>query len=370
MTRCHHHWQRCSILTSGLIAMTLASLAWLSTGAGEANAAGMAQSGAGPSQNGSPCLVDLQQRARPGLMLLGETTELEIRARATCPKDLPLHLVLVVDGSGSMVGQPNQETKDALRDFVQALDLPQHPMREVGVVEFNSSARTLCRLSKNLGQVVSCIGRIGASGGTNIDGGVLEGLEVLLHGRSPASGPAMQEVMVVLTDGQNNAGCPSLLDAARTVEGQGVLLITICIGANCDAACMMQAASSQDHFFEEPSSLGLPSVFDRIDTILTGIALRQFTVATFLPENMEYVPNSAKPPASHWPDHRILEWQGSLLSASGISLSFHVRPLEVGGHPVARSTVIEFQDAMGGSGTLETDPPWVHVFYPAVQPRP
>jgi hypothetical protein len=96
-----------------------------------------------PNQ-GSPstCIVTDTMTVNPDVLLLGEEITVTLGVQASCP-DTPgrLDIVLVLDGSGSMQRQPTQQMKQAAAKFVRDLDLPGHPERRVGVVEFNQVAR-------------------------------------------------------------------------------------------------------------------------------------------------------------------------------------------------------------------------------------
>jgi len=106
---------------------------------------------------------------------------------------------------------------------------------------------------------------VGANGGTRIDMGILEGMKVLRQGRGGEKD--ITEVMVVLSDGGNNAGCEPVLQAARQARAQGVLMISICVGSGCDAQCMRQVASSPRYYFEAESASALRTVFQQIRDI-------------------------------------------------------------------------------------------------------
>ncbi len=122
--------------------------------------------------------------AYPNVLLLGEETNITLTVRALCaPEAFPLHIVLVLDASGSMAGQKNQELKAAVKQMVRELDLDERPLIQMGIVQFNSTAKALCQLTNDAGRLSSCANKVGANGGTAIDLGIREGLKVLTRGR-------------------------------------------------------------------------------------------------------------------------------------------------------------------------------------------
>lgn len=366
--------QRCMI-TRSFTVPCLALAILMSSGIGifglapsEARADGLALR---VNQVQSSCTLDVEQQAWPPVILSGETTELRIRVEPNCAQaETPRHFVLVVDGSDAMAGQPAVQRNIALRHFVQRLDLSNHPQRRVGVVWFEDSARTICRLTNDEGQLISCIGRIGAEGGHRIDRGIQEGLKVLRQGRNLAQGQVIQESMIVLSIGANDEGCDPVLQSARSAKSQGILLVSICIGPDCDAACFRQAATSPRYFFQTQTAGGLIQVVERIGDELLGFALRQLVVLTNLAENMDYVPNSSDPQADASPDLRSFEWQQNFVPAEGMTFTLQVRPGSNGGQPVTVSTELEFRDVWNRAGSADAQPAWVHVFGPVVRPTP
>ncbi len=79
-----------------------------------------------PQQRGeeSTCVPESNKVAYPNVLLLGEETNITLTVRALCaPEAFPLHIVLVLDASGSMAGQKNAELKAAVKQMVRQLDL-------------------------------------------------------------------------------------------------------------------------------------------------------------------------------------------------------------------------------------------------------
>lgn len=326
-----------------------------------------------PTPLPSACIGDATKHAFPHTVLLGETLSITLTFRATCPQtDLPLHIVLVLDASGSMAGDPSRQMKDAAKMLIDRLDLRNNPGTKVGVVQFNAAATTLCELTNTASQAKSCVSRVAAEGGTCIDCGIREGLRVLLSGRREAGIAAdLAETMVVFADGANNAGCESVLSAARQAKAQGIIMISVCMGAGCDAQCMRQAASSARYFYEIGDAAGLIAVFENIRRTLGAAMLRRLTIVDSLPPNMDLVPDSPIPAADVSPDGRTLTWQSNFQPAEGMTVTFKVRPREVGQHPTNVAARAEFVDGTRAVGAVTYPVPLVQVLaVPGVAPSP
>ncbi len=315
---------------------------------------------------------------------------LEIIARApSLPVDADI--VLVLDASGSMAGQPTQSMKDGARDMIEALDLVTHPDSRVGVVEFNSQARTLCRLVNNPGQLISCIGRVGAHGGTAIDRGILEGEQVLSID-APTRQPGFQPVMVVLSDGMNNSGCDPVLKTADRLKLAGTRIFSVCAGSGCDATCMRQVASAAGDFGDVPFT-GLPAHFRALAKELRAEpAVESFEVVLDLPEHLELVAGSSRPePISA--EGEPPRWHASRLDRDGFELQFEVQVASEGSAPVGAQIDLTLADGSQVTDRLEapvaaipsptpepsatsrpqpsdtprTEPAWEHLLLPYLQ---
>ncbi len=321
-----------------------------------------------PTPPPSPCLPDLQNPVNPRAFLLGATTVVTFRVRFGCPAEsMPLHIVLVLDASGSMAGEPSREMQGAARELIDRLNLRDNPATMVGVVEFESTARTLCQLTNQASQAKGCVNRVGTSGGTCIDCGIREGLKVLVSGRRLVSaGATRSQVMVVLSDGRDDEGCTPVLAAARQAKSQGVLVATVCLGDACDDVCLRSAASASRYFHKTRDASNLEKIFDEIRKDVTRTSLKQLSFTNTLPPTMHLERGSADPgpDAGSGPD--TLTWTFDFLQTDGMTVSFTLRPDAVGHLPTSLAASGEFRDARDRPGrfTFPTVLTYVDVFQP------
>jgi uncharacterized protein YegL len=324
---------------------------------------------AGPNPDQSPCVVDIRQRARPDMLLLGETTSVTITVKPTCAGARPpMHIVLVLDASGSMGGGPTQQMKDAAYRLLDLLDLPNHPDTRVGVVEFNSFARPLCQLTNVEGRVRGCINKVGAGGGTSIQKGLTEGLKVTRTGRNAFGVGKIFEMMIVLTDGEDNEGCQPVIKAAKLVKDEEILVASVCLGGGCDRACMRQVASSTSYFYSVDNPADLLPAFEGIAASILSHKLFRMTLVAELPEDMIYLENSSQPPSEVSADRQRLEWQQSFVPEQELSFSFDVRPQKLGFRRLTTGVILDFVDLVGRGGQATARPAWVSVFGPFSPP--
>lgn len=168
----------------------------------------------------------------------------------------PIDLMLVIDRSGSMSGQPIVDAKAAAIAFVDFLDLGTD---RVGLASFESVASLDVPLTHNGETVKTAINNLIASGGTAIGEGVAVGHSQLIANATPGVTP----VLVVLSDGVNGSGRDPLT-AANAAKAEGIKVVTIGLGFGADEDLMRAMASTENDFHFAPSSTDLEAIFTSI----------------------------------------------------------------------------------------------------------
>jgi hypothetical protein len=320
----------------------------------------------------SPCLAVGEATVQPRLLLLGETTAVTLALRVVCPVEppIPLHVVLVIDGSGSVEAESRAGIKQAAGRLVDAI-ARNYPESRIGVAGADARARSPCPLTGELDQVKQCIDRAGAGGSAAGDAGIREGLRVIFAGRrAAADADAISEVMVWFSSGKYDRGCDPLLGAASQVKRQGIIMITACLGGDCDTPCLRAAASSSRYFFTDIDSL--LRVFDRIRSDAARLGVRRVTIIDVLPPTVAYVPLSAEPEAVLSPAGDQLVWTVNFVPPDGLTVTLRLRPLHAGRHSVSLETVAEFIDNKNHTGSFTYPAITVTVLepYPHATPTP
>lgn len=152
---------------------------------------------------------------------------------------IPLNLSLVLDRSGSMMGEPMCAAIDAATMLVRRL----HPDDVVSVVAYDDEIEVVAPPSAAEGhdEVVAGIRSLFARGATNLSGGWLRGRELVAEN---ATARGVNRV-VLLTDGHANQG---IIDAGRLAgmakagSGAGVTTTTIGFGPSFDEDLLREMA--------------------------------------------------------------------------------------------------------------------------------
>lgn len=168
-----------------------------------------------------------------------------------------IDMVLALDMSGSMAqsngrGQPSrlEAAKTVVRDFVSTLEGDR-----VGVIIFQARSLVLSPLTVDRIAVQRAVEGTQPGllpDGTAIGLGAAEGLNLLRNS------PARSRVLVLLTDGQNNAGDIQPLQASQLAKTLGVRVYTIGFGprdtADVDRAVLKRIASDTGGAFYDAST--------------------------------------------------------------------------------------------------------------------
>jgi Mg-chelatase subunit ChlD len=180
----------------------------------------------------------------------------------------PLDVVLVIDRSGSMSGTPIQDARNAAKEFTDNLV----SNSEVGIVSFASSSgvnedMTLLNAYNNKVSVKSAIDSITDGGSTAMGEGMADANDLLInHGRSSA-----RKVMIVLTDGETNAGeDQDGENAIAYANANGVTIYTIGLGSSLDEALLRHIASETGGtYYNAPDSSDLSEIYATISQELS-----------------------------------------------------------------------------------------------------
>ena len=118
-----------------------------------------------------------------------------------------------------MDGEPIESMRAAATEFVSRAASPDV---RVGLVAYSSSSTALSPLSSNLGSLGSSIAGLTSGGGTNMDAGLQDGMQLL--------GSAAQDrrrIVVLMSDGLPNDGrtgdeLVAYVDSLKQDGGQGL----------------------------------------------------------------------------------------------------------------------------------------------------
>lgn len=184
---------------------------------------------------------------------------LPLALKAHCrPREKHADVALVVDTSSSMIGDKLGAAKQAAHAFVALLDLPRD---QATIIGFDRSARMATPLTADGARLRAAIDSLAITPGTVIDAGMRMAVDELTSRRA---NPANNHVLVLLTDGQNNAGREPVLAAADAARSAGITVFTVAFGADADRALMRQVAGDPRRAYLALTPGDLQQIYEQI----------------------------------------------------------------------------------------------------------
>lgn len=172
-----------------------------------------------------------------------------------------IDIVITLDISGSMMATdflPNrmEAAKRVIKNFVELLRQKRGGDR-LGLVVFAAESYTQCPLTDDYDFFLEALDQVqNAREGVVEDGTAIgDGLTVAI--RRLQSSPAKSKVVILLSDGMNNAGQVQPRDAARIAEAMGIRVYTIGIGTATGTVSWRDPLTGRTQFgrvagFDEP----------------------------------------------------------------------------------------------------------------------
>lgn len=191
----------------------------------------------------------------------------------------PLEIVAVIDVSGSMQGQKMELMKQTLKLLVTRAGLRSADM--LGIVTFSSDTNTALPLTKmdgeGLQRASGVVSKLQAGGGTNLSGGLLQGIDMLQAVRSTNQSSTTRAVLL-FTDGQANGGIcdpTEMVSAAEgALTGAPTAIFTFGFGSdhNEDLLQAISAATSSLYYFIQDTDSISSAFADCLGGLLSVVA--------------------------------------------------------------------------------------------------
>jgi VWFA-related protein len=161
--------------------------------------------------------------------------------------DEPLSVVLAIDRSGSMRGEPIRDALKAAKDFIREM----RAIDRVGLVSFDDHVSVISRPNADKGPLLKEIDKIKVGKDTALNDAVMKSLQLL----SPFIG---RRAVIVLTDGKENRSKATREETVKQAVGMGVPIITVGLGKEVDVAALEAMAGGtggRAYFARESSEL-------------------------------------------------------------------------------------------------------------------
>src|SRR5579862_4730007 len=180
--------------------------------------------------------------------------------------DLPVSIGLVVDNSGSMYRKRPSVNKSAL-DLVQA----SNPQDEAFVVNFSDEAFIDADFTADVRKLRDGLSHIDSRGGTALYDAVVASADKLV-----ADAKRPKQVLVIITDGEDNASTLNLEQTIRRVQelsGPVIYAVGLLFGDESSRADIRHARRALELLSQETGGLAyFPKSMEQVDEIAAEVA--------------------------------------------------------------------------------------------------
>ena len=309
------------------------------------------------------CEVFPNKWAESEHVVLGETVIINLSLAGYClVQTTGADVILAIDHSPSMYGDPLEQAIAAADTFLSLMDLSVH---RVGLVSFAEDATLDHPLSQDRESLRSALFAIQIiAGGTNFTPALRTAQdELTAHPR-----PDAQPVIILLSDGMDR-DVDSVLREASRVKAAGTRIFTIDLNYPPSELLQMMASLPGD-YFHTPDIHDLETIYTRLSQVIQDIAARSVFVEDTLWPDVEYVLDSGEP--APVVSGRTLQWSLAGLTSTGALFTYQVRPLVPGTYPVNESAIAYYTDVQGARRTVPFPQPQITVLQPTptVTPTP
>ena len=192
--------------------------------------------------------------------------------------DVPVSMGLLVDNSGSMRSKRAKVAAAALA-FVRA----SNPLDEVFVVSFADRVRVDVPMTHDVRALEAGLARVDSIGGTAMRDAIDEGERYLL-----AHATRERRVLLVVTDGNDNASTASAARIQRLAEERGVSIYAVGLLNDEDASKAKRARHELDRLVETTGGVAYyPESVDAVDSVALDLArqIRSQYLIAYAPGN-------------------------------------------------------------------------------------
>lgn len=165
-----------------------------------------------------------------------------------------LAMVLVIDKSGSMSGEPIALARQAARGAAELLS----NRDQIAVIAFDHQPQLILDLTPaaNGAQIAAGIDSIAAGGGTDLQPGMVQARDIL------RAANAKLKHVIAMTDGQTPAS--NLVELSREMAGTGMTVSTVAMGQGAARDLLAAMADAgRGRYYETDSPQNVPQIFTR-----------------------------------------------------------------------------------------------------------
>ncbi len=221
-----------------------------------------------------------------------DPSALEVTANGEAVSDLvvepvgasavPVGVVLVIDTSGSMEGEPMAAAISAAQSFVDQARAEDR----IAIVTFSEGVQVLSGFTNNKQALNATLESITAEGGTAFNDGVIRGISMF---EEPGASNLLPN-MIVLTDGEDTTSESSLDEALAAVDGSDIRTFAVALeGSGFNPDDVEQVATSGGGLFlSTPDPEQLSQLYTEISREISNTLVARFVSPISTPGEVDF----------------------------------------------------------------------------------
>ncbi len=187
---------------------------------------------------------------------------------------IPNSVVLLVDVSASMRGDPINQAKAAMQEFVRGLD----SVDQIALYSFDTRVTLLQDFTADRALLNQAIGRLNATGDTAVYDAVIEAT------RKASLAPPGRRLVLLLSDGAATVGIDKRAASLTAAHDSGVAVFAVGEGSSIDRLYLTElAAATGGRFLESPTPAGLRGAYADVASALRN----QYSLIITVPSGID-----------------------------------------------------------------------------------
>ncbi len=193
-----------------------------------------------------------------------------LRPKTSPPPSQKVNISIYQGNSTEIIKNPtilsNEASINASKRFIDEMPVTDR----AAYVKFGSYALLSRPLTFNKNALKTAISNTGLEGGTAIQTGIESARNELTNARQNAT-----KIVILMTDGQNDAGPAPATQAAQLAKNQGIIIFTIGLTEFANKEMLQQIASVPQYFYYTQDASGLENIYAQISEAITAIYREQ-----------------------------------------------------------------------------------------------
>ncbi|MBF0544932.1 MAG: VWA domain-containing protein [Candidatus Riflebacteria bacterium] len=191
-----------------------------------------------------------------------------------------IDIMFVLDVSGSMAAEDFKPTRLKAAQAITERFITGLQDHRIGLVAFAGLSLTQCPLTLDYGVVTELLRKTGLQmikrDGTAIGDAIINAVYKFKKGK----GEKRDQVIILLTDGENNAGVIDPLEAAKIAADQGIRIYTIGVGSLEGAPIPIDTPYGRQYAQNPDGSVYIPKIDEQLLKDIAFLTKGQFFRAT------------------------------------------------------------------------------------------